>query len=380
MGYSGSDDFDIAPMLRQLFDLKRLVWIEHSDTDSTEIIEFDPKKSFSIPEDLSRSEQLLAQISSNTEAQVIMVKTNTHKFIQEIIWNKIFPEELLVETKAYLQAAIQSIIPLDEWLSQKFTRIPIELKWKTTADLYYELGYHTDFLRTAQKGLEIANEANSPKFQSEFLNLLGIYYFSQKKYDLALQYYQDSLKKAENIGFGYLKGSRINNIGLVYFEMQDYTQALKYFEDALQLGLQRGDNIGVAARLGNIGQIYLAQREYEKAKENFEKAYKIDEKIGNLIGRSIRLKNFGDLFKAKKDTVNALEYYQKAYRILQKLGDLRRTGQILIHISNVQIDIGEFSKALMNIQTAVKYFKGAEDPILLQEAQAILAEIKANLQ
>ena len=379
MGYSGSDDFDIAPMLRQLFNLKRLVWIEHKNTGPTEIVEFDSEKCFMIPEELTRSEQLLAQISSNTEAQVIMIKINTQKFIQENLWNKIFPEGLLTETKAYLQTALPSIIPLDEWLAQKFTRIPIELKWKTTADLYYELGYHSDFLRTAQKGLEIAKEVNSQKLQSEFLNLLGIYQYSQKNYDLALQYYQKSLKMAENVGFGYLKGSRLNNIGLVYYEMQNYPQALKYFEDALQFGLQRGDNIGIAARLGNIGLIYLAQEEYEKAKEYFERAYKIDEKMGNLIGRSIRLKNFGDLNRAKNDIAKTLEYYRSSYRILQKLGDLRRTGQILLDISKIQKDTGEFSKALMNIQTALKYFRGAEDPNLTKEAQSVLAEIKANL-
>ncbi|MHA1620344.1 MAG: tetratricopeptide repeat protein [Promethearchaeota archaeon] len=379
MGYSGSDDFDIAPMLRQLFNLKRLVWIEHTNTESTEIVEFDPKKSFMIPEGLSRSEQLLAQICSNTEAQVIMIKTNTQKFIQDYLWDKMFAKELLVETKAYLQAALPSILPLDQWLTEKFTRIPVELKWKITADLYYELGYHTDFLKTAQKGLEVAKEANSSKLQSEFLNLLGIYHHSQKKYDLALQYYQDSLKMAESGGHGYLKGSRLNNIGLIYYEEQKYSEALKYFEDALQLGLERGDHLGIAARHGNIGLIYLAQKEFEKAEERFKKAYKIDEKIGNLIGRSIRLKNFGDLYQAKDNNGEALEYYRKSYRILQKLGDLRRTGQILVDISKLQLKMGDLSKSMMNIQLALKYFRGAEDPILLEEAQSTLASIKANL-
>ncbi len=379
MGYSGSDDFDIAPMLRQLFNLKRLVWIEHTNAENTEIVEFDPKKSFTIPEGLTRSEQLLAQICSNTEAQVLMIKTNTQKFIQDYMWDKMFSRELLTDTKAYLQLALPSIIPLDKFLNEKFTRIPVELKWKISADLYYELGYHTDFLRTAQKGLEVAKEANSSKLQSEFLNLLGIYNHSQKKYDLALQYYQDSLKMAESGGHRYLKGSRLNNIGMVYYEEQKYPEALKYFEDALQLGLERGDHLGIAARHGNIGLIYLAQKEYEKAEERFEKAFKIDEKIGNLIGRSIRLKSFGDLYQAKGNNGEALEYYRKSYRILQKLGDLRRTGQILVDISKLQLKMGDLSKAMMNIKLALKYFRGAEDPMLLEEAQSTLASIKSNL-
>ncbi len=383
MGYSGSDDFDIAPMLRQLFDLKRLVWIEHTPTASigVEIYEFDPKKSFIIPEGLSRSEQLLAQISSNTEAQVIMIKANTQKWVQDVLWSKLFsktiktPEEMKM---AHLETE-SSIKPLDNWLNQKFTRIPIELKWKTTADLYYELGYHADFLRVAKKGLEIAKSVNSQKLQSEFLNLIGIHFYSQKKYDQALQHYEEALELAEQSGYKFLKGSRLNNIGLVYYEQHNYSKALSYFDDALQLGLQRGDNIGIATRLGNIGLVHLAREEFDKAKENFDRAYKIDEKIGNLVGRSIRLKNMGDLYKGQQDMGKALDYYQKSYRILQKLGDLRRTGQILMEIANTYTELNDFSKGLMNIQMAIKYLKNAEDPRLLAEAQSILSAIKGNL-
>ncbi len=382
MGYSGSDDFDIAPMLRQLFNLKRLVWIEHTPTNSTEIFEFDPKKSFIIPERLSRSEQLLAQISSNTEAQVIMVKTNTQQWIQDVLWNKIFtePEKSAEKMKLdHLQNTESPIKPLDEYLTQKFTLIPIELKWKTTADLYYELGYYADFLRVAKKGLEVARSANSAKMQSEFLNLLGIHYYSQKEFNQALKYYEEALELAENVGFGYLKGSRLNNIGLVYYEQGNYSKALSYFEDALQLGLQRGDNIGIAARLGNIGLVHLAQEKFDKAKENFDRAYKIDEKIGNLVGKSIRLKNMGDLYKAQQIKSKALEYYHNSYRILQKLGDLRLTGQILMEIAKTHTELNDFSKGLINIQMAIKYLKNAEDPQLLTEAQSILSEIKGNL-
>ncbi len=383
MGYSGSDDFDIAPMLRQLFDLKRLVWIEHTPTASTgaEIYEFDPKKSFIIPEGLSRSEQLLAQISSNTEAQVIMIKTNTQNWVHDVLWSNVFSKTIKTPEKmkiAHLKKE-SSIMPLDNWLNKKFTRIPIELKWKTTADLYYELGYHADFLRVAQKGLEVARNANSDKMESEFLNLLGIHFYSQKKYDQALQYYEDALELAEQSGYRFLKGSRLNNIGLVYYEQHNYSKALTYFEDALQLGLQRGDNIGIAARLGNIGLVHLAREEFDKAKENFDRAYKIDEKIGNLVGRSIRLKNMGDLYKGQQDRGKALDYYQKSYRILQKLGDLRRTGQILMEIANTHADMNDFSKGIMNIKMAIKYLKNAEDPKLLAETQSILSTIKENL-
>lgn len=62
LGYSGSDDFDISPLFRQLFNLKRLIWIDHVSEDATEVFEFNPKASFVIPEGLSQSERFLALV------------------------------------------------------------------------------------------------------------------------------------------------------------------------------------------------------------------------------------------------------------------------------------------------------------------------------
>ena len=76
MGYSGRDDFDIAPMLRQLHNIKRIIWIEHQSNDNIEMFEFNPKHAFIIPKNLSQTERLLAEISSNTEAEVYIIKTN----------------------------------------------------------------------------------------------------------------------------------------------------------------------------------------------------------------------------------------------------------------------------------------------------------------
>ena len=175
MGYSGSDDFDIAPVLRTLFDIKSLIWIDHQQGDSVDIFEFDPKAAFVIPKGLSRTERLLAEISSNTEAQVIMVKANTSKLIEKTLWELLFEKEKMPEIDPSKDS---NVPPFQKWINEKFPNVPEILKWKSAADIYLELGFRDDLLRCAQKGLKIAEDKKVSKMEAKFLNLMGVYYLS----------------------------------------------------------------------------------------------------------------------------------------------------------------------------------------------------------
>ncbi len=379
MGYSGRDDFDIAPLLRKLFDIERLIWIDHHPDESTEIYEFNPKLAFVIPKGLTQTERLLAEISSNTEAQVIMIKANTGQFIKNTLWPLFFSETQLpelVQTKISKESPTPSF---KSYLDNKFTKIPQLVKWKGTADIYLEMGFIKDFLRCAETGLEKAQSAKSIRMESEFLNLLGIYYFNQKKYDKSLQYYENALKIDKKSANLPLQAVRMNNIGLIHFEKGDLVNALDYFEKALEIGKMRGDYRGMAARISNIGLVLYKQKNYEEALEKFQEALKLDKRIGNLAGRSIRKKNMGDVYKAQKNYSVALKNYGDSYKIIQKLEDRVALGKILIEIGKTYSEINDLGKAITNLQNAINYLKEIDDTVNLSEAENALKDVKKRL-
>ena len=380
MGYSGRDDFDIAPMLRQLFNIKKLIWIDHQLNDSIEIFNFNPKQAFVIPKNLSRIERLLAEISSNTEAEVYMIKTNTGQLIKNVLWPLLLSDTKLVELPSSEIKDVESPISFKKYLDEKFTKIPPLIKWKCTSDIYLELGLIKDFLHCTEAGLEKARSAESERMESEFLNLLGIYYYNQKDYNKSLQYYEEALKideKSKNLPF---QAVRLNNIGLIHLEKETFDKALEYFNKALEIGKMRGDYRGMGARINNIGLIYLKQKDYERAIDNFQEALKLDKKIGNLSGRSIRLKNIGDVYKAQKNYLEALEKYRNSYQIIQKLEDRVGLGKILTEIGKIYSELKDYGKAITNLKKAINYLEEIEDIINLNEAKKALKEVKKNLE
>ena len=380
LGYSGSDDFDIAPMLRRLFDIKCLIWIDHRQEEDDQMYEFDPKAAFVIPKGLSRTERLLAEISSNTETQVILIKTHTRKFIENKLWNLLLPEIKLPKAKDFEATKEADPPPFESWVMEKFSKVPETLKWKCTADIYLELGLIEEFLLCAKKGLNIAQNAKSQKMESEFLNLLGVYHFNQKDFDLALEYFEKALEVTEQSGFFVFKPIRINNIGLVHFEKGNFEKALELFQKAFELGRERGDFGGMAARLNNMGLVYLKQEEYDKALDKFKEALKLDMKVGNLPGRTMRLSNLGELSNLQGNHAEALNYYRDAYSIVQKLSDRLGMGKVLIEMGKTYSKVNDFGKAINNLKKAITFLKEAGDKINLFEAEEALKEVKQNLK
>ena len=380
LGYSGSDDFDIAPVLRTLFDIKTLIWIDHLQEDSTEIYEFDPKKAFIIPKGLSRVEKLLAEISSNTEAEVILVKAHTRKFIESKLWQLILSDVKLSEEMISELSKEPKMPSFEKWIAEKFANVSPLIKWKCAADIYAELGFKGDFLRCAETGLKEAENAKSVRMIPEFLNLLGVYHFNQVDNDKALPFFERALKMNTETGRTMLQATQLNNIGLISLRKKEFNEAMNLFEKAFDIAKKRGDYRGMSSRLNNMGLTFLEQKEYEKALEKLQEALKYDKKTGNLSGRVIRLKNIGEVYKAKEKYPEALENYRNAYSIVQKLSDRIGMGRILIEIGKTYSYLNDFGKAITNLQKAIKFLKEAGDKINLLEAEEALIETKKNLR
>lgn len=380
LGYSGGDDFDIAPMLRTLFEMKSIIWIDHQQDNTNEIFQFDPKKAFVIPEGLSQTERLLAEICSNTEAETYLIRTHTSKFIESTLWPLLMPDGRLSDEITSGLSAKSNTPSFEEWINQKFSKITDLIKWKAAADIYLELGFNEDFLRCAEAGLKEAEKVSSVRMLPLFYNLLGVYHYNQIENDKAMSYFGKALKIATETGRLMLQASQMNNIGLIHLRKKKYDEALSLFKKAFEIAKKRGDYHGMATRLNNIGLVYLEEEKYEKALEKFKEALKYDKKTGDLSGRTIRLKNIGEVYKAKNDYHTALEYYRKAYSIVQKLSDRITMGKILIEIGKTFSLMKDYGKAITNLQKAIKYLEEVGDKTNLLEAEEALIQTKNNLK
>ena len=151
----------------------------------------------------------------------------------------------------------------------------------------------------------------------------------------ALEYYQKSLKKAEEINFK--KGIAVAqfSIGNVYQDLSDNGKALDYFQKGLKMFEVIGDKKGIGLCLTGIGLVLNEQSQYKKALEYFNKSKKMFEDIKDENNISTTLINIAYSHEQLNDNASALADYQKSLELCKQIGDSAGIGVSLAGIGNV---------------------------------------------
>jgi len=403
MGYSGSDDFDIGPMLKELPFLSRLIWIEHSFDDQIKITKVNKTSSFMDQENFSRSERLLVEISSSGDFEVFLIKSNTGNIIKNDLWNLLLSDLPVKDLE--MMESISNIPDFHEWVKPLYKDFPLIEKYNLACQIFYFLKQIDATIRCSENGKNLAENVKDIASKSTFLNFLGMINHIKGNYDKALENYTESLlidEKLENLAG---KTTDLNNIGSVYLTLGKYDEALENYENALQISDQIGDLIGKtadlnnigriheirgefnlalkryeealritenlgdlgrkAALLNNIGMIYGAHGNYDTALKNYEEALHIVDQLGDLYGKIILLNNIGRIYDEHQNFEAAMEKYEKTILIAEQLGDLAKKAGCINNVGSVYLAKGESELALKKYEEALKIEERLGDPLMM---------------
>ncbi|QEE16321.1 tetratricopeptide repeat protein [Promethearchaeum syntrophicum] len=352
MGYSGGDDFDISPMLRELEELKQIIWIQHSSSKHPEIIPISKNQDFRLIKNKNlNSEQLVMELSDLRGYDNYIIKINTLQLVE------VYLDALLLKGKLKKKSILknQYTSNFEQWLGNNavYKSIIIYEKYYFAGNILSDLGEMEKGLSSYKKGLLLTPKSNQKEI-SLFLNNIGTFYKARGEYENALKNYHEVLKIDEQLGDLQGKATALNNIGSIYYAQGDYENALNNYQEALKIDEHLGDLQGKATDLNNIGMIYKAQGDYENALTNYHEAIKIAEHLGDLHGKAARLNNIGIIYDAKGDYENALKNYNEALKIAEHLSDLQGKATRLNNIGMIYNDKGDYENALNNYHEALK--------------------------
>ncbi|MFX0061612.1 MAG: tetratricopeptide repeat protein [Candidatus Hermodarchaeota archaeon] len=344
MGYSGSDDFDIGPTLKELHGLSKLIWIDHSPKKELEISTIDIEKlDFDHP---GQIDSLLAQMYLQSKKQdktleIYKININTAFLVENILWNLFFEA---VE-KPLLEEVTDSVDSA-KWIQNVLVVENIGLKYMLASDLYFTLSQFNDSLRCSEKGVEMADQKNDQKLKMNFLNKIGLIYRDRGNFKDAMEHLNQALKIAEQLDDYDGKASNLCDIGMIYHDHQRYEEALERYEKALKMAEQNDDLPRKSTYLNNIAAIYYAQKKYQDALDYYKQSFKITEKQGDLTGKALRLNNIGMVYHGQYKYQEAIQYYNQALEISELLGDLFKKASYLNNIGMIHQDQKRYKDAL----------------------------------
>ncbi|MFX1394236.1 MAG: tetratricopeptide repeat protein [Promethearchaeota archaeon] len=351
MGYSGSDDFDIGPVLKELPYLNRLIWIEHVSNELPEVSVVRQTTKLEDLQNLTHSERLLIEIRSDVDFEVIRIKVNTSNFVRNILWKKIIPYDLTPDV--LLSESLTKLPDFHEWLKPIYENVYFVDKYRLACQIFYHLKQLEATYRCSLKGIEIAEKENDQSSKSHFLNFTGMIKMITGDYNEALEYYETALHIDENMKDLSGKASDLNNIGSIYLTWGKYDSAMEQYMEALNMAEQLGDLNGKATNLNNIGRIHEIKGEFDLALEKYNEAIGISEKVGDLEQKAVLLNNIGMIYGAHSNYESALKKYEEALQIADQLGDLYGKIILLNNIGRVHDENKNYNTALERYQQSL---------------------------
>ncbi|MFX0031697.1 MAG: tetratricopeptide repeat protein [Candidatus Hermodarchaeota archaeon] len=351
MGYSGSDDFDIGPTLKELPSLNRLIWIEHSNEDSPKIESVRKTKKLKKINFESQIGKVLAEIRSSNQFEVIRIKVNTKTFLNDFIWDLILPNEEIEDVIRNIKDS--KISSFGEWVKDIYTTIQEIEKFRFSCRLYYDLKQIDSLRRVANLGLEISEKENNLSSKSRFLNYLGLFNQIKGEYDKALDYYKVAYDIDKELGDKSGISADVSNIGSVLMTLGHYDMALDNFKDSLQMSKDLKQDFGQITALNNIGRIHEQRKDYQKSLDAYNEAIKISEQVGALEQKAALLNNIGRVFSQQEDYEKSYSYYEEALHVIEELGDLYGKVILLNNIGRIFSEQNQLEKALIFYNDAI---------------------------
>jgi CHAT domain-containing protein/tetratricopeptide (TPR) repeat protein len=206
--------------------------------------------------------------------------------------------------------------------------------------------------------------------------------------ELALEYFQKSLKIAEECGFKDVMALSLIRSAILLKTLGELSQAAEYYQKSLKLFDELGNRERVSQVLNNLGNIHREKGNYVKALELLLKSLKMSE---NRLESgedwqflSDALINVGATFAYQGNHEQALAHTQRAVEAAEKATALKniyagRTKVIaLINMGDLYLQEGNYSLAMDYFQKSMKQIEMFENTPLFRKDD-LISVIKANI-
>jgi len=258
--------------------------------------------------------------------------------------------------------AIRNLI--DEYQSLPFTKANKREQgslFERLGVIYDSMGQSIKAIEYFQQALEIAKDIGDKSREGADLGNLGLAYANLAQIDKAIEYFQQALEIARDIGDRGNEGVWLGNLGLAYYSLGQINKAIEYFQQALEIDRDIGDKSGEGIDLGRLGSAYNRLGQIDKAIEYFQQALEIARDIGDKSNEGSWLGSLGLAYANLGQIDKAIEYFQQALEIVREIGDRRNEGTWFGNLGSAYYRLGQIDKAIEYYQQALEIARDIGD-------------------
>ena len=180
------------------------------------------------------------------------------------LWNFYFPNNDYLNPESAIDNKLWKKY-VDEWCSETEEKYGMDAKCGIVGEILFKISEYETAVDFYEQALNLAREIGDKQSEGRWLGNLGNTHYFLGNYQKAIDYYQSALNIAKEIGDKQGEGSWLGNLGLAYDSLSDHPKAIGYDEQALDLAREIGDKRAEGAWLGGLGNSYVYLGDHPKA-------------------------------------------------------------------------------------------------------------------
>lgn len=200
------------------------------------------------------------------------------------------------------------------------------------------------------------------------LNSIGEDYYDLDLFSDAYDYYQQSLKKAQEINDKLYIAIATYNIGRVLKSMGQLEKAREYIENSMKLSSMIDDHEGLAYSGHDIGEILIMEGHYEKALTELQKALELSMRLETTVLIPQILNKIAIAYENLGEFEKALDYHNRALKRYEELNNKSGIAETHLGLGIVRMKMGEYDESGELFNTSLKISKGMNNNELIIKA------------
>lgn len=256
----------------------------------------------------------------------------------------------------WLETELPNILAVLRWAADNGLN---ELGWQLCEALWglFSFRKHYDgWIESHLIGLKCAQECADPRAQARMHVQLGGAYRSLRRFDQALDHFDQALRLERTSGHRLGEGSVFDQLGVVMLRLERYEEAIENFERSRTIHEEVGVTRGVAMMNHNIGKALGKINRYDEALASLELAQRQFAAVPEPYHEAQTLTSIAEVRIRADDPTAARRPLERAHTILVELGASYDQGHVQTQLADLAEALGDPDGVRAHLEWALALF------------------------
>lgn len=237
---------------------------------------------------------------------------------------------------------------------------------------YYKLALYPQAVDDAREGQLLATECGAGRVAMQAALYGGISLINLGDHEAAHQQLSEALALAQQAKSPKQESDSLRALGILADQRGELDTARKYYEQSLVIGRSLDDPRGISACLGNLGAICRQQGDFERAKDYLAESLAVHVQIGDRSSKGRTLSMLGDLATDLEEYDLAEVYFHQAFEILTEIRQHHYAADALVGLGECYARQGSIERATPLWEKALTQYEEAGEQNQIEQVSGYL--------